>query len=310
MKTEATSNHSHEKLVAVMSTPIVPLILNKNSRGIVHSVFNNGLNITWAEKLLHIGTIENGLSPFSIGLFKDDFLSLRRRVKLGDHVIWYQNSLKIVFPCRVNIFLEDVSWDTHNARRYTLNHQILNINYRYIINKLIGMEGCIGLAQTDEAYHQVIDYLQMSNDHQSLLVRKMLKLEALVNGVYRSSSVEIFDFWIGRGQGLTPSGDDVVIGLCAILSVMGRGDEQFWDGLRNYVRRKGAERTTRISFEYLTYAVRRQFHTHLNNLCQACLQKNKSILLHHLNVMINKGETSGVDTIIGMLIGMKSQFES
>ena len=97
------------------------------------------------------------------------------------------------------------------------------------------------------------------------------KLDNLLNLACNNSEDEdaekVFDYWIGRGLGLTPTGDDVITGICAVLSALEGTDQTFIQQLKSYMMDRGRDRTTQIAVEYLQYATENKFHSHLLDVC-------------------------------------------
>jgi hypothetical protein len=109
---------------------------------------------------------------------------------------------------------------------------------------------------------------------------------------------------IGLGPGVTPSGDDVLIGfLAGLWSLAGRNDmclsfiHSFGDTLMQI-----AKQTTEISRTYLYHATQGQFSSSLSNLAEA--------IATHADVgqatqeAVRVGHSSGMDSVTGLLIGL------
>ena len=61
-------------------------------------------------------------------------------------------------------------------------------------------------------------------------------------------------YWLGRGPGLTPSGDDVLVGMIAALWFAGAIDSSIMTPVRQLLEDSARPLTTDISVEYLHYA--------------------------------------------------------
>ena len=114
---------------------------------------------------------------------------------------------------------------------------------------------------------------------------------------------------IGWGEGLTPAGDDFLIGLIAGLDAL-VGGEVRRRGLRSAIAtalRRGAPRTTPIAAHYLRLAAEGH-HTQplvrLRNvlLCEGSADAVDAALRNALAV----GATSGADTVSGLLAGLQA----
>ena len=112
---------------------------------------------------------------------------------------------------------------------------------------------------------------------------------------------------IGLGSGLTPSGDDLLVGYLAGLWCAVRNSRertQFVTGLGETVIRL-SQRTNAISRTYLTHAARGQVSSRLADLAEAiCRGENSDRLLTAAESAMQVGHTSGMDAVTGLLIGL------
>ena len=107
---------------------------------------------------------------------------------------------------------------------------------------------------------------------------------------------------IGKGLGLTPSGDDILVGLLAILQATGKNIELV-EKIKNSIENNGKSRTTDVSYEYLHYAVQDKFSKSVKEACIDLIMGDKFKALNSAIELINMGHTSGVDTLRGILLG-------
>lgn len=112
---------------------------------------------------------------------------------------------------------------------------------------------------------------------------------------------------IGLGPGLTPSGDDILVGFMAGLSAAcaqdpaGRG---FMDQFGRILTTLSAQ-TNEISRTYLFHAAQGKFSSHILALLQAvCLGSDKETVLRTADLIFQAGHTSGTDTAAGLLAGL------
>lgn len=112
---------------------------------------------------------------------------------------------------------------------------------------------------------------------------------------------------IGLGPGLTPSGDDLLVGYMAGLWSTVRGQKeraQFIPSLGKRIIRL-SRRTNDISRTYLSHAVRGQVSSLLANLAEAIGQgADSERLLDIAETAMRVGHTSGMDTVTGLLVGL------
>ncbi len=112
---------------------------------------------------------------------------------------------------------------------------------------------------------------------------------------------------IGLGTGLTPSGDDLLVGCLAGLWCTLRGDPQriqFVSNLGETIIHQ-SHQTTDISRTYLEHASLGQVSSLLVDLVEAIRTGDDSDrLLNSAETAMQVGHTSGMDTLTGLLIGL------
>lgn len=112
---------------------------------------------------------------------------------------------------------------------------------------------------------------------------------------------------VGAGAGLTPAGDDVLVGLLAALLRAGRGVSPAatafdWIGA---VAERYAHRTTDISAHYLRLAARGHVSEPLSALIDAVVSDSPTETLRgRANDVLDVGASSGADALLGVLIGL------
>jgi len=163
-----------------------------------------------------------------------------------------------------------------------------------------------GLIDSDEEQASLLDYLLHDRSPQTEFESRTVSLEMLAKGTYSDDPELVYDYWIGRGPGLTPSGDDMMTGLLASMEMQGILSLDLRATLKEYLEKQGLKRTTPVACEYLLYALRGFFHASIRNLCMAFSSGDEQQFASSLAEMEKIGHTSGIDTIIGMLIGIKA----
>ena len=90
------------------------------------------------------------------------------------------------------------------------------------------------------------------------------------------------------------------------LSAFEGTNQTFLQQLKTYLSEHGRERTTHIALEYLLYASENKFHSHLLELCMVLDKPRGPEFLKALEEMKKMGHTSGADTLVGILVGIKA----
>lgn len=304
------SSNSPIEFVAEASNLAVHHILNHTLTGVVHSTFTNSFNIIFAGKIIHIGATDKGIAPFGIGLSGIDAQRLTKKVSIGEPVKWEKDSQKITFHHGLSLSLQKIILSNHSLHKSAYNATILQDNLTLIGNTLLQKNWQTGLVQTDDEKKEMIHSLVFETDfnpnYPALLEIERMLLFARSGEVTHIDAASIFNYWIGRGPGLTPSGDDLTTGVCAMLSLLDGAHTDFLETLKIYLSTHGEKRTTQVSLEYLTYAANNEYHSHLVELSKLLLKRESPELLVALEKVRKLGHTSGTDTLIGVLLGIRA----
>jgi hypothetical protein len=114
---------------------------------------------------------------------------------------------------------------------------------------------------------------------------------------------------VGIGSGLTPSGDDLLVGYLAGLWCTARGRKErveFLSGLGRAVVRL-SRRTNDISRTYLYHAARGQVSSRLAILARAISRGERSDrLLEVAEAAMQVGHASGMEAVTGLLLGLSA----
>jgi hypothetical protein len=109
---------------------------------------------------------------------------------------------------------------------------------------------------------------------------------------------------VGLGPGVTPSGDDILIGFLAALWSLARENQPqlaFIDSFGSALMRI-ASQTSEISRTYLYHATHGQFSSSLSNLAEAIARN--SAVEQATQLAMRVGHSSGMDSVMGLLIGL------
>ncbi|WP_165789048.1 DUF2877 domain-containing protein [Cryobacterium zongtaii] len=147
------------------------------------------------------------------------------------------------------------------------------------------------------------------------LARDLAALRGILAGTASDPRTDDLDVVIGRligaGEGLTPTGDDVLVGLLAALTrggqtaaataIVSRTAESV---LRN------THRTTDISAHYLRLATRGSFSEPLTNLVDSVITGSSVDDAHvRTREVLSVGASSGADALVGVLLGLEAALD-
>jgi len=104
---------------------------------------------------------------------------------------------------------------------------------------------------------------------------------------------------IGLGIGLTPSGDDYLVGLCVILLIPGHPAQNYRDNFLA-VLEKAKEKTTLLSAITLAAAINQRYRQVISNLITQIVRDDRHLIIHTINEIKQIGSSSGYDMLHGM----------
>jgi hypothetical protein len=262
---------------------LLSLYLKNYTIGKVHSKFSNGLNIQFEDSLIYIGCMGTPLSAFGLNIEEAKLKQILSSTNIGDVVVnkddklIFYNIYKIIGidykdAVLVDLKLPKIKCRINEIPNTKLNGYLKNIEFE----KLIGIE-------LDERTCKYTDLLLSSN-----------KLDLNMNS-------EIISFFSGRGKGLTPSGDDLLIGFTLALMT--------FDKLDNWTRTLAAgitlSTTTMISVAYLRALLEGYASEYFIQLVKLLDEEDIEVIEETIKKVQSFGHTSGNDTLFGFSIGLQ-----
>ena len=116
----------------------------------------------------------------------------------------------------------------------------------------------------------------------------------------RRLAAEVATRLIGLGPGLTPSGDDVLVGIEAALHALARPSAGFLALAMGDVE----ERTTELAATLLRHAAAGEFAERLHTPLAALLGSDDEAIPAAIDRAVAWGATSGTDCLLGLLTGL------
>ena len=115
---------------------------------------------------------------------------------------------------------------------------------------------------------------------------------------------------LGKGGGLTPSGDDFVTGFLLYHVRYNQATDRqdaFLDGIFNLLVPLAFKKTTTISANRLLYAGRGWSEGLFLQLIDTLFDPQVEFTMQDLNMLVRFGHSSGIDTFMGMLYAVRSR---
>ena len=277
----------------------IPLFFSKNKSGYVHSVFNNGLNIRMGSHLYFIGTTKNGQLPFGIHLDQQAIQLLVTITKVETAVVWHDETEQLYFENGLIIEME--KGNSYHNELHTVNESKATIlhNLETFLSLLVNYGELTGLGVDIEQF--MVDYATGEKN----VSQKIDRLYTLMDAAFSDDQEKIENvvrYFLGRGEGLTPSGDDHIVGLLAIHAVTDAFHPMFIETIKKIVESESI--TTDVAKEYLTYALQGEFGSPVSEVIMQLAQEGSINLEYSMLKLLPMGHSSGVDTAFGILIGI------
>ena len=247
---------------------VIPLLLSKKRSGHVHSIFSNGFNISMDDSLIFIGNQKSGRLPFGIHL-QAEMIEVVSLVSNQEPVRWNEETSSLEFP-NMSISLKK-GQGFENAVAPLKSMMAFQMGFARLLSRLTSIAEPTGLDIHIDDFMKKLDAVGEVNwlETERFLI-------SLVNAAVSSDRYEIektLRYFLGRGRGLTPSGDDMLVGFLAFDSSAHFVSPVFYQQLSDLIERELI--TTDVGREYLRYALKHEFSStvtdvvnHLSNGCR------------------------------------------
>lgn len=262
---------------------LLPLYLKNHSVGKVHSKFNNGLNIQFGDFLIYISSTDSSLSAFGLNIGKGKLREILDSAETDDIVV-NKNEMLILYCTNQIITINYKNAEQVNLTLPQIKCSVSEIPHTKLYNYLkeIDFKESIGI-DLDEITLKYLD-LMMDTGKEDLDID---------SGIIR--------FFSGRGKGLTPSGDDIIIGFTLALRMF--GDFHKWiEALKLELLEN---RTTFISRMYLKALLEGYVSEDLVQLAGLVDSEDIDFIERTIRKVQAFGHTSGNDTLFGFYLGLK-----
>ncbi|MBM6615220.1 DUF2877 domain-containing protein [Desemzia sp. RIT804] len=258
---------------------------NSLQMGSIHTLFENSLNVQFPFGLIHIGQIGMPLSPFGCLISTKEYRQLHDQCQPGDLVRYKQGNLyfytqKNVIKVELDIFEEvDLSIPELKPLSSKLEKSVF---YQVFVETLFSLSVETGLPLNDT-------------------IKEGLKILAEPNrNEKRLSDEDIIGILIGRGIGLTPSGDDILIGYTFARMLFQEADE--WK--EKVAAALQEKKTTAISEAYFSALLKGYINENFLYLAQLVTETDRKKILDTIQRLKRFGHTSGTDTLYGFALGL------
>lgn len=256
---------------------LLSLCLSNQDIGQVASIFRHSFNVVFPNIYFHVGRVTDSLSCLGVTLPDQQVAEQIMKIQIGDKVRVLKEKMYIYTSqdvlCVPLNSLEEVNLMVPRGS-FKIDGGTLKEVWQYA-----DFEQNWGLINTkpDEVIQQIIG----GNE----------------------SIKKVVEYLFGRGKGLTPSGDDMLVGILTVLRAGKMAAWQMWSKAINM--QLNHHQTTDVATAYLRAALNGYASKKLVDLIIA-LQCGDSVTIQRaVKALKDFGHTSGTDTLFGFYCGLK-----
>ncbi|MFE8697580.1 DUF2877 domain-containing protein [Cytobacillus sp. FJAT-53684] len=271
-------------------------IKHSKINGFVHSTFNRTFNFQCIEngELYTIACSEMDNGPNSLVIEVDSFEKMN--IEINDNV-WTENN-RIFISNKMVIKMVNVRQWESILPKYPTDNKTLKINLAKMKN-YIEMHGKSGGMKQNSSSQKTFDseVSRMLNERTNLLIKE-LQNNQMLKALQHAISL------IGLGPGLTPSGDDFLVGLFTILKMKNSPCSSYQSFCEEVVK-IAKTLTNDISYMALKKASVGKVRESIILLIDHLINGNEEELLLSLNKVLKIGSSSGTDIALGLIAGIE-----
>ncbi|KAF1302542.1 DUF2877 domain-containing protein [Enterococcus saccharolyticus] len=248
--------------------------------GKIHSVFDRSFNLKVGNRLVNVANYEGYLSSFGIYLPDNLFQAMTPYVQQDNLVKIFSNGLMLYSRDGI----KKITWTEYEIVSLQVKHFQLTTSQQALLKEILleaNLEQQIGLPLENK--EQIIFQKMRQSKRKTLLEWQ-----------------EIVAYLVGRGKGLTPSGDDILVAYLVMLHVM--KDSRAKEVLTALQQPLS---TTDISKEYIWYSIQGYVNSLVYQLyVDLEANKERAVIKKDLQHIMKIGHSSGKDLSFGLLLAL------
>jgi hypothetical protein len=275
-------NCIEEKLIIPLKDVVsssLPLARSRKTVGQIHSLFTRSYNIAFGRDLVNVASTGMECSSYGLKLSTETVKLQIKSLNVGDPAIWEGSRLQL-FSSHSDV----IKIDLGELTVLDLKLRSIEPTIERISAAARSLESAVSLEETGLLW-----------DEKTILVLWSLCQPDLSEKTFKSA----FDYLIGRGRGLTPSGDDVLFGYLMVQKLFGIPLR-----LKKLSLNQHQVKTTLISENYLRLLWRGYVSEYFQNYCQAVIVPDHASLSRRVERIRGVGATSGNDMLLGMSLAI------
>lgn len=295
----------------------VPAILSKSKRGMLYSVHNNYLYCLMGQRaiiLVHDSSL--GSIPFGLSVKKLSSV-LSSCCLLNGMIVGYCGALLEILEADVQLSLREAPVREKISKNMLFRGSILSTVAR-LERILREKSGSVSLARLspyqDDLVRICLDEDGCGDGSNPFYREAFRRLALLIKAIREQNYVKIKSITcslIGLGVGLTPSMDDVLVGLISAFHY-GRMILGYKSRIMHLLTQsvlESRDKTNPVSWSYLRSAVQGGRFSLIDDVIEALLFLPECDIEEPVNKLLSVGSTSGSEMLLGIALGMNLMFD-
>lgn len=265
--------------------------LNKFGRmGHIHSKFQGSFVIQVKNQLIHFGSYAHYIAGFGLYLSPEDFNQINDIIDIGNRVRITEDQLTFYGKKSVQSFAYKASKVDQRLHAIPFDNKLLSSLLSAYDQAIASTSRtALGLNTEDNSFQKIQTMLEQDDN-------QMIDWDKTIH------------YLIGRGRGLTPSGDDMLVGYLAVMKLFAlyRAEDLSDQLLESPLS------TTDVSKAYILAGAEDYFSTPIYQLYTLCkvadLNDLAQLTINLTDAITNTmrvGHTSGHDMTFGMGMGLR-----
>lgn len=257
---------------------------DERQMGTIHSVFRNSFNVDIDGRLINFSRTGMSLSAHGCVIAAQKMEEVLNSCRMGN-IVRLNNSEYTIYTETKTVYLDTSDLPEVDLSVPDITDATVDIAETTIYKKLkeVPFKDEIGLTLNEQTSSRISQLLTVYTcDEKELL--------------------DIISFFLGRGKGLTPSGDDLLVGFSLVRKAV-LGDSKFEKALKQSL---AIRRTTDISDAYYKAYFGGFISSHLIQLIRLLSEGNSHEASDIIQAIGQYGHTSGYDSLYGCYLGMQS----
>ncbi len=276
--------------------------IEKQTSTEVISIFKSSLYCRAPAGLICVGSQSIGHGPINVLLSEHEWNSLYNRIFAGEHLVFTKvptSGINKVLLMRRCIYAARID----PPRDFGLKSLCLDSLWSHLFTYGKGPMLCAlngGAPCTSDPFDKVV----MQRGKQGI---DLLRINWNRNE-WQFIADEAVKNLLGLGPGLTPSGDDLLVGYMSGLDLISAISSRAWE-IKKMMQSKvlsSLARTNEISQTHIRWACRGYYMEPLTALLKAIAEGEPEAVGVSMKKLLARGASSGTDTAIGLLLALEN----